>query len=272
MLAGMTGISAGALPSSYQIIGHVMLLKFLKISGITQKKKIANAILETFPYVKTVCEIGKIEGEFRVPKVKKLAGDGTVTVHKEHGILYKLDAAKIMFSKGNLFERRRLVEKIKPNETVVDMFAGIGYFSLPIAKRAKEVIAMEKNPLSFKYLLENIGLNKIKNVSPVFSDNREVPIENIADRVIMGYFPDTQKFLPFALKLLKKNGIIHFHNSYNKVDLWGKPMAQIKRALAGTDYEITGKKCVKSTAPGKYHVVIDIKVKNNSIINSCFSM
>ena len=161
-LAKATGLSERILPGSYQIIGDILLVKFMKIKSLQQKKKIASAVMDLLPYIKTVCEIIKVENEFRTPKIRKLAGNGTITTHKEHGILYKLDAAKIMFSKGNLFERQRLINQVKRNEVIVDMFSGIGYFSLGLAKNAKKVFAIEKNPVAFRYLKENIRLNKIR--------------------------------------------------------------------------------------------------------------
>src|SRR3989344_454028 len=96
-LAKKTGIKEELLPSSYQIIGNVLLIKFMKIRSLRQKKIIAKEIVNLLPYVKTVCEIKGIDNEFRTPKIKRLIGNRTITIHKEHGILYKLDAAKIMF-------------------------------------------------------------------------------------------------------------------------------------------------------------------------------
>lgn len=260
-LASATGIDERLLPSSYQIIGNVLLLRFMKIKEIRQKKKIALAILKLLPYVKTVCEISRVEKEFRIPIVRKLAGNGTVTIHKEHGILYKLDASKIMFSKGNLFERQRLTGMVRHDETVVDMFAGIGYFSLGLAKKAKKVIAIEKNPLAFGYLKENIELNRISNIEPLLGDNRKIKLEGIADRVIMGYLPHTDRFLPFAARMLKNKGTIHFHNIYRADELWLKPRNQLKEKLSAVAYRIASKKKVKSVAPKMYHVVIDIGIK-----------
>lgn len=258
-LAEVTGINASLLPSSYQIIGNVLLLKFMKIRKSTQKKEIAAAILKLLPYVKTVCEISGVESEFRIPKVTKLSGNGTETIHKEHGILYKLDASKIMFSKGNLFERQRLIDQIKAGETVVDMFAGIGYFSLGLAKKAKKVIAIEKNPIAFRYLNENIRLNRINNIEPILGDNRVLSMAGVADRVVMGYFPDTEQFLLLAVKMLKNKGVIHFHNTYSTHELWKKPIEHLDNLRI--NYRILSKKKVKSVAPNTYHVVIDITVR-----------
>ncbi|MFH0832455.1 MAG: class I SAM-dependent methyltransferase family protein [Candidatus Aenigmatarchaeota archaeon] len=243
-------------PGGYQIIGNVLLLKLRKMP-LSQKRKIARAILDIFPYVKTVCEIKSVGGELRKPNVVKLTGDGTETVHKEHNILYKLDVSKIMFSKGNLFERQRLISQVKENEVVVDMFAGIGYFSLSVAKKAKEVYAIEKNKVAFRYLKENISLNKAGNIHPILGDNRRIAekLAGKADRVIMGYFPGTEKFLPYALMMLKKNGIIHYHNIYKESELWKKPINEIKKIGA----IILEKRKVKSYAPRVWHVVLDVK-------------
>ncbi len=250
-ISKITGINESELPGSYQVIGDIVLVKIKK-----HKKKVAEAILQILPYVKTVCEITEVTGEYRQPRVVKILGKGTETIHKENDILYKIDVAKVMFSKGNLFERKRLLKQIKRNETVVDMFAGIGYFSLGIAKFTKaKVIAIEKNPVAFGFLKENILLNKLKNVRAILGDNRTVSEK--ADRILMGYFPGTEQFLPSALKMAKKGTIVHYHNVYTERELWKKPLEQINKA---GNVEILNKKKVKSVGPRKYHVVIDFKV------------
>src|SRR3989344_8144755 len=230
-LAEKTGIDEELLPASYQIIGDVLLIKFMKIRSLKQKKAIAKEIINLLPYVKTVCEIRGIGREFRIPIVRKLLGKNTETIHKEHGILYKLDASKIMFSKGNLFERQRLISKVKKDEIIADMFAGIGYFSLPLSKKCAKVYSIEKNPVAYRYLKENIKLNKIKNIEPILGDCRKIKISVKADRIIMGYLPHTEKFLPYALKMLKNGGIIHFHNTYREDELWKKPASDLNKNI-----------------------------------------
>jgi tRNA wybutosine-synthesizing protein 2 len=257
-----TGIRKDLLPSSYQVIGNILLIKFMKIKSAAQKKAIAKALMK-MTKVATVCEIKEVSGELREPKVVKLVGNGTETVHKEHNVLYKLDVSKIMFSKGNLSERKRLLDKIKPSETIVDMFAGIGYFSIPIAKftKAAKIYAIEKNDVAFGYLKENIKLNKVINIEPINDDCRNVKIEN-ADRILMGYFPNTEQFLPYALKMAKRGTIIHFHNIYRKDELWNKPLEDIKNTCeqSNLSFEVLEKKKVKSFAPNVFHVVIDFQV------------
>ena len=259
-----TGLKKEKIPSSPQVIGHVVLAKFPNAT-IGEKKKIAKAWISILPNIKTVGEIKGIDGEYRQPRITLLAtaehthkvrqSNPFETLNKEHGLVYKLDASKIMFSKGNHFERQRLINQVKPNETVIDMFAGIGYFSLGIAKQSKHVIAIEKNPLSFFYLTENIRLNKIKNITLVNKDCREVELEGVADRVLMGYFPHTEKFISYAKRFAKKGAIIHYHNIYKKDDLWKKPEKELR------GMKILSENIIKSYAPNVLHVCIDAKVK-----------
>lgn len=264
-IAKLSGVPEKDVPGSYQILGDILLAKFK--TSPAKKKKIASAIKELLPYVKTICEVKGIEGEFREPKVSIIEGTTTTTIHKENDVLYKIDVTKVMFSKGNLFERKRLLNQIKEGETIVDMFAGIGYFSLPIAKltKANQIFAIEKNPASYNLLTENISLNRINNIVAIQGDckvaAKTLPVK--ADRILMGYFPGTEEFLPAALFLAKPGCIVHFHNIYNEKDLWDKPKEQIELISKAMkrDYEIVSKKKVKSAGPRKYHVVIDLRIK-----------
>ena len=264
-IAKITGIKESLIPSGYQIIGNVLLLKFTKISP-EKKEKIATALMALLPYIKTVCEIKEVKGELREPDVRIIAGHNTVTTHKENDVLYRIDVSKIMFSKGNLYERKRLLSQVKEGETVIDMFAGIGYFTLPIAKftNAREIIAIEKNPTSYNFLTENIQLNKISNVIALQGDCKIAArtMKEKADRVLMGYFPDTEQFLPAAIWMAKSGCVIHFHNVYKESELWSKPIETIKLICEKFQrkYEIITKKKVKSYGPRKWHVVIDFRI------------
>jgi tRNA wybutosine-synthesizing protein 2 len=268
-LSEATGIAADKLPSSYQIVGTVLLMKLSKLTT-AQKNKIGKAMLEMLPNVKTVCEVKEVAGEFREPIVSVLAGNGTATLHKENDIIYKIDAAKIMFSKGNLTERKRLIEQVKPGEEIVDMFAGIGYFSLGLAKftKARRIMAIEKNPVAYRFLTDNIEINKVPQIHAVNDDCKlaAAGLREHADRIIMGYFPGTEKFLPYAIYMAKEGGIIHYHNIYKIHELWAKPLAEIKEACDHyrIGYEVLAKKKVKSYAPYVQHVVVDFRISRAS--------
>jgi len=145
------------------------------------------------------------------------------------------------------------------------MFAGIGYFSVPMAvySKPKRIFAYEINPDAYHYLCKNIGLNKVQNiVTPFLSDNRNAD-ENIADRVIMGYLKNTKSFLPKALRILKQDGgIIHYHESYPNELLPKTPFENVKKIAGqhGKMVKLLDFRNIKSYAPGVSHVVLDIKV------------
>ena len=261
-LALTTGIDSSKLPSSYQIIGDIFLAKLPKIKSATDRKKIASGVVKILPYIKTVCEIKGVSGELRKPKIRVILGRSTETIHKENGCLFKIDVSKIMFSKGNLSERKRLLGEVKKGEVVVDMFAGIGYFSVPPAKfsSAGKIYSIEKNKESFGYLKENVLLNKIKNIEPLLGDCRKIKTPEKADRVLMGYLPKTYLFLPAAFGFLKDSGIINYHDTFSKGELWEKPVSTLEKEAGKSGFKlkkILEKKIVKDYAPNVCHVVVD---------------
>jgi len=255
------------LPSSYQKIGDILVIN-LKKDLWKYDNLIGKILLEKIPNTKSVFRReGFIKTELRTPQIKLITGANvTVTTHKEHGVVYKIDVNKIMFSKGNLNERKRIIQKIKKGETVLDMFAGIGYFCLGIAKfsKAKKIYAIEINPKSYEYLLENMKLNKVGNkIVPVLGDSAvEVPkLGENADRVIMGLLPSCKEYLKYAVRAIKPNGIIHYHGITKKDE--EKKLVEDVETVARTE----GRKTklikitkVKSYAPKVYHFVVDCKI------------
>jgi len=252
------------LPSSYQKIGQILIVN-LKDDLRKYEKQIGKFLLKTIPDTKTVCSrTGFISNQERTPQMKVIAGKETETIHKEHGISYKLDVNKIMFAKGNLNERNRIAKLVKENETVVDMFAGIGYFSLGIANYSEpnKVYSIEINPVAHHYLWENIKLNKVQDkIIPILGDCIvEIPkLGRIADRVVMGLLPDCKVYLTDALKVVKPNGIIHYHGTAKD---WKELFEAVETAaeIEGFKVELIDKVKVKSYAPKIYHWVLDCRI------------
>ena len=266
------GFAEEHVPGGYQLVGDIVLVKFpigAKIDA-AEKKVLAEAISGFLPNARVIAEIKRVSGELRKPQVVVLLSKGKKsleTIHVENGIKFKLDTRKIMFSKGNMAERARLALKIRPEEIIIDMFAGIGYFSLGLAKNtaAAKIFAIEKNPVAFKYLKQNIKLNDVTNIVPMRADCRRARVDERADRVLMGYFPDTQKFLPYAFRFLKERGVIHYHNVYREEEMNEKPVAEIKQAAKRAGYCVLSlaHHIVKSYAPHTFHVVVDVEVEKN---------
>lgn len=210
-------------------------------------------------HVKTIMKIDHIQGTKREPVYKVLYGSETETINKENGCLFKLDLSKVMWSKGNNNERLRIAKLVKDGETVIDMFAGIGYFSIPIGvhSNASEVIAIEINPNSYHFLCENIKLNKLSNVTPILGDCKDVTPKFKADRIIMGYVKTTHHYLNVAIDSLNEGGILHYHETVPEKLMNTRPIERIISEAGGRDVELLKINKVKKYSPGVWHVVID---------------
>ena len=255
------------LPSGFQRVGHVIILS-LRPELAEHAELIGSVVLEKIPYARTVCRrIGPMISPVKKPQIEVIAGEPrTETVHKEGGCLFKLDVAKLMFSKGNVRERARIAKVVRPGELIFDLFAGIGYFTIPMAKTGRPAIiyAVDINPLAIHYLIENVRLNGVRGlVVPVLGDCREVAkkMPGLADRVLMGFIPGTRAFLPAALHVLRpEGGIVHYHDIYHQRELWRKPLEILESAAAEAGFKLVRtlyRGVVKSYAPRIYHVVVD---------------
>ncbi len=256
------GSEKKSLPRGWQILGEIIIVTLDEIL-IDRKAEIGKALLSYYPGCKTVLLDRGISGQMRQPDREIIAGESTTeTIHKENGCLFKLDAMKVMFSQGNLAEKKRM-SKLGNNEIVVDMFAGIGYFSIPIAIHAKpkKIISIEINPVSFGYLKENIALNRVGDIiEPIAGDCAKVTPRRIANRVIMGYL-DGQEYLEAGINALLPGGILHYHEAVPEA-IESRPadrIIEVSRSI-GRNVEITGRRRIKKYAPGVWHVVVDARV------------
>jgi tRNA wybutosine-synthesizing protein 2 len=251
-----------SLPRKWELFGDVLVLR-LDRSLDSYEEPIAKSYASVLGAKTVLRDVGGISGEFRRPELKKILGEDTVTVHVENEVKFRFDVSQIMFSSGNMEERIRMAELKCDDETVVDMFAGIGYFSIPLAvyQKPKRVLACEINPVAHAYLKENIRMNGVYGtVHPVLGDNRDLLGADFADRVIMGYVKTTHEFLPTAMRVVKSGGVIHYHETCPNELLPDRPPQRIRDNAKGCRVEIERLKEIKSYAPGISHVVVDARV------------
>ncbi len=257
----ISGYEKKLLPSGWQIVGDVIIITLHEELEI-RKKDIADALLSMYPGCSTVLLDRGISGRMRKPQREIIAGDKTETIHRENGCQFRLDAMQIMYSQGNLAERKRM-SALGKGEVVVDMFAGIGYFSIPMAvhSRPARIFAIEINPVSAGYLRENIRLNRVENIiEPVEGDCALVAPQGIADRVIMGYL-DAYPYLEHGIRALKPGGIMHYHEAVPEA-VEHRPVGRIVEVVGylGRKAEIIEVRRIKKYSPGVWHVVVDAKI------------
>ncbi|WP_456423194.1 tRNA (guanine(37)-N1)-methyltransferase Trm5b [Thermococcus sp.] len=251
------------LPSSFDIIGDIAIIE-LPEELMGYGNAIGEAILEVHRHIKAVFAKGsKVEGEYRVRELIHLAGEmRTGTLHRENGIRLKLDVAKVYFSPRLATERMRVFEKARPGEVVFDMFAGVGPYSILLAKKARFVFAVDLNPWAIKYLEENIRLNRADNVVPILGDVRKVAGKVEADRVIMNLPKFADRFLREAMLSVGDGGVIHYYGFGPEEDLYSEHEAKIK-AIArelGFTVEILERRKVRPYAPRQFNIAIDFRV------------
>ncbi|QLG49649.1 class I SAM-dependent methyltransferase [Natrinema halophilum] len=273
-------------PGSWAVIGSVILVTVPE--DCPDETELSEALLELHGEADSVLADEGIAtdgeaGTYRKPQTRHLAGErNTETIHTEHGTRYGLDPASVMLAPGNQAERARMgdLESVA-DDRVFDMFAGIGYFTLPLARAGARVTATEINPAAFRYLLENAMLNDVSDrVDAYMTDCREVAGEIEADRVVMGYYgrsdgtaadetdsdhgtrtDEAHEFLPAALEALVPGGVVHYHEATPEPLLWDRPLERLERAAdeAGRELEVLEKRRVKSHSAGVAHVVVDAR-------------
>ncbi len=253
------------LPDRWERLGKVLVLK-LPHRLQEHKAEIARAYAGALEVETVLQDISGSRGVLREPTTELLLGDRTETVHTENYVRYCFDAARIMFSSGNMAERIRMGNTVRPGETVVDMFAGIGYFALQMAVHGKPnaVFSCELNPVSYRYLVRNIRLNKVgRTVVPLEGDCRKVAPEAVADRVVMGHF-DSLEFVPKAVRVLRpEGGILHVHGLCRKDRIPEGAWEKARKAIGGCGRtgDLIHCERVKSFKPRIWHIVLDVRVR-----------
>jgi tRNA (guanine37-N1)-methyltransferase len=257
------------LGTGFDIIGDVAIIE---IPEELEPKKlvIAKALTKIQPHIKTVArKLSEREGTFRLRELEILVGKGTETVHKECGCSYKMDVAKVYFSPREATERQRIANHVRPKETVMVFFAGIGPYAIMIAKkqpRVGKVYGIEINPEAVKYMKENVRLNKVQEkVEPVLGDVKKAsrPFYGKCDRVVMPLPKEGYKFLGETFSCLKPGGgIIHFYHYSHEENLFQEAESLVKKAAqkAGRGFRIIQRRKVLPYGPRVFKVCLDIKV------------
>jgi len=252
------------LPTSYDIVGKIILIKLPKVL-MKNKEDIGNALLETHKNIQTVCLIDPISGELRTRTMKIIAGKNqTVTTHTEYGLSFDVDVATTYFSPRLASERKRVATRVKPGETVVDMFAGVGSFSIMIARfsKPKKVYAIDKNKEAIRLARQNIRKNHVLDIVEVIQADAKDAVRILpkkADRIIMNLPFSAYRFFSAALSIAAPLCKIHYYDILQEKEITER-ISSLMMIAAEQRYiltDITVYK-IKSYAPREFYISLDI--------------
>ena len=257
----------GRASSGVDVVGDIAIVRLAEFSA-AEKRKAARALIGEVGNVKVVMEQeGGIEGEFRLRRLRHLAGERrTLTLHRENGCVFKVDVAKCYFSPRLSTERLKIARLVKPEERVLNMFAGVGPYSIPIARVAgARVTSCELNEYAARLHIENNSLNKVQGLVDVIAgDAADLPgsVRTKFDRVLMPLPSEANRFIPAALTLAKKGATIHYYRHLlgrNEVEASVALREELSTLLpAGTRYSL---RKVRGVGPRWVEMAADIRVR-----------
>lgn len=261
------------LAKSVDIVGDVAIVK-VPSELEARKQVIAEAVMAVNRSVRTVLnQASPVLGEYRVRSLEWLAGERkTETVYREHGCAFNVDLSEAYFSPRLSFERMRIARLVREGETVVNMFAGVGCFSIVIAKnsKARRVYSVDINPVAVNFMMKNIVLNKVNDrVEAVMGDAREIIEERfrgVSNRVLMPLPEKACEYLDAACLALKpEGGFIHYYDfvhAKNREDAVYRLVVKAGEKLSslGRTFEVVSSRVVRTVGPNWNQVVLDLKV------------
>jgi len=257
---------------SYDVIGDIAIICLPELL-MPKGQIVAEAIMQTHSHVRSVFrQASAVSGDFRLRHLELLCGeDRVVTLYKEYGCVFKVNLERCYFSPRLSFERMRIAQLVRLDETVVNMFAGVGSFSVLMARygKVRTVYSIDLNPYAVDLMRENIRLNRVQSqVVPILGDSKHVIVErlkDVADRVVMPLPEKAFEYLEYSVMALKPyGGCIHYYDFEHALkgkDPVEKVEAKVRARLNDLSFEVavTSGRIVRSTGPNWYQVVLDVQ-------------
>jgi len=261
-----------SLPQAIDFIGDIAVVEIAPELE-SYKQIFGKAILRAHKRVSTVlAKSSAVNGVYRLRTFEVIGGEAkTNTVHKEHGCIFHVDLAKAYFSPRLSYEHNRVASLVKQGETVVDMFAGVGSFSILIAKKHEDVhvYAIDVNPDAFEFLKKNVLANQVEaRVMPILGDARQIVNERlreVADRVIMNLPENAIEYVDVTCRAVKpEGGVIHYYEFSNTPYPIETAKSRLTEAVKHTDRrleKISLARIVRGVAPFNYQIAVDAEIR-----------
>ena len=257
--------------SAFDQIGDIIIVR-IPDSLVSKKQIIGKTLLEQVSTANSVFyQSSPVEGNFRTRQLEVIAGENkTQTEYKENGCRFVVDVEKAFFSPRLSTERERIAGLVKDGEIVINMFGGVGMFSLLAAKdTACTVYNIDINPVASELCKENVQINKLKGeVISLNGDATKVIEEQLtgkANRILMLLPERSDEFLHSALNGLKNDGIIHYYSHIHADRKQDAPRLSEEHFMLVNkiNAEILTSRNVRPVGPRFYQTVVDIKISKN---------
>lgn len=257
--------------SAFDQIGDIIIVR-IPDTLISKKTTIGKTLLEQVKSANTVFyQSTAIEGDYRTRQLELLAGENkTQTEYKEFGCRFLVDVEKAFFSPRLSTERERIASLVQDGETVINMFGGIGMFSIMAAKKKDcTVYNIDINSVASKLCEKNTELNKLKGrVISINGDAAKIIKEKLQDagnRTLMLLPERSDEFLDAAIEATKNKNIIHYYSHIHADKKQYAPGLSEKHFLEITPVksDILGSKLVRAVGPRYYQTVVDVKITKN---------
>ena len=254
--------------SAFDQIGDIIVIR-IPDSLLSKKKVIGETLLKEVSTAKSVLyQSSDVSGDFRTRSLELLAGeDKTETEYKEFGCRFFVDVEKAFFSPRLSTERERIADIVRDGETVINMFGGVGMFSILAAKNKKcTVYNIDINPVASQLCEKNISLNKLAGeVISLNGDAAQIVNDQLkekGDRTLMLLPERSDEFLESAILATKNGGIIHYYSHIHADKKQDAPKLSEEHYLKVTNVksEILGSKIVRAIGPRYYQTVVDVKI------------
>lgn len=255
--------------SAFDQIGDIIIVR-IPDSLLPKKEIIGQALLREVKAAKSVfCQASAVGGDFRTRNLEVLAGEGsTETVYREFGCRFTVDVENAFFSPRLSTERERIAGLVRDGETVVNMFAGVGMFSVMAARKARcTVYSIDINPVASRLCEENARSNRLLGrVVSINGDARQVireRLEGTADRTLMLLPEKSDEFLDAAASATKDGGTVHYYShvhSDRKADAARLSEEHLVQASPAGRFEVLGSRVVRPVGPRYYQTVVDARI------------
>ena len=284
---------------TYERLGRLILLDEYEEP---QAREIADAVMASdVPCEAVLARDSKVQGAYRVRDWQLVAGDTTETVYREYGHEFAVDPTAVYFSPRLATERHRVIQSVESDERVIDMFAGVGPFAVPMASRGAEVVACDLNPAAVRLLVDNARRNGVSDrLTAVEGDVRELPRDatdradplrlvhaeetddpdtaeptdgdatdsvgsyrDWADRLVANLPHSADEFLETAVALAGDDCLLHYYDIQHEDDPFGPGEQAVRAAADGYRVEFVDRRVVRSYAPHELNVRLDARLERS---------